>query len=90
MSSSSSAVPLETHTALLSSILSYLSSLKQSPLSSSLLPSPDSLDAALECLTEATGLSLSAPSTLPPLPSLFTAGQRALSASPSSLLLLPL
>ena len=84
MSSSSSAfVPLETHKALLSSILSYLSSLKQLPLSSSLLPNPDSFDAALDCLTEATGLPLTSPSTSPPLPTVFAAGQRALfSTSP--------
>ena len=55
---------LSSHQALLSSILSYLSSLKQSPLASTLLVSVDSLDAALECLIEATGL----PSPATPAP----------------------
>ena len=47
---------LSSHQTLLSSILSYLSALKQSPYASSLLVSIDSLDAAVDCLSEATGL----------------------------------
>ena len=81
----SDAASLSSHRALLSSILSYLASLKQSPHASSLLLSTDSLDAALDCLVEATGLPRpSAVSAAPPaLPDIFQAGQAAL-ALPSA------
>ena len=84
---------LSTHRALLASILSYLSSLKRSPHSTSLLLSLDSLDAALDCLSEATGLPLPPPvdaaqpsQPTPPPPSLvdvYIAGVAALSSSAS-------
>ena len=85
---------LSTHRAVLASILAYLSSLKQSPLASSLLVSVDSLDAALDCLSEATALpppaAADSAQSLPLAPSLvaiYQAGVAALSpsaAAPSS------
>ena len=89
---------LSSHRALLSSILSYLTSIRQSPHASSLLLSVDSLDAAVDCLSEATGLprppsaatatastdSSQQQQQQPLLADIYQAGLAALSASSSS------
>ena len=84
----SSAVTAESHRSLLSAIIAYLASLKQSPFAAELGTASDSLDAALDCLTEATGISLSAAaasaSSSPSLLSLFTAAQSQSQSSSAS------
>lgn len=65
------------HTALIQSILNYIASLKTSTFTSTLIKDVDSLDVAMECITQATGIAFDSQSITasnPTLPEIYEKG----------------